>query len=235
LIAHGIARPEQAVVVPIGVGDEFSPDPDPDADAAVASLLPPGPHGVDVLHVGSSASRKRIDLLLSCCADVRRAIPGLRLIRAGGTFSIEQQQLVRALGLEDVVTVLPHVDDRLLAAVYRRAALVLLPSDREGFGLPVVEALACGTPVIASDLPVLREVGGDAVAYCPAGQVSAWAESVKSLLRGRAERTAEWQMRRAIGIRQAQQFSWKTFSETMTAAYIDVAMGNLSEAEPCPA
>ena len=49
----------------------------------------------------------------------------------------------------------------MLAALYRRAALVVLPSEREGFGLPVVEALACGTPIVASDLPVLREVGGD--------------------------------------------------------------------------
>ena len=62
----------------------------------------------------------------------------------------------------DAIVVLPFVDRATLAAVYRRAALALLPSEREGFGLPLVEALACGTPVVASDIPVLREVGGDA-------------------------------------------------------------------------
>ena len=66
---------------------------------------------------------------------------------------------------------LPFLDRATLAAVYRRSALVLLPSEREGFGLPVLEALACGTPVVASDIDALREVGGDAVRYCPAEDV----------------------------------------------------------------
>ena len=66
-----------------------------------------------------------------------------------------------ALGLGHNIRVLPFVDRPVLAALYRRASLVLLPSEREGFGLPLVEAMACGISVVASDLPVLREVGGD--------------------------------------------------------------------------
>ena len=66
---------------------------------------------------------------------------------------------------------MPLLDRDELADLYRRAALVLLPSDREGFGLPVVEAMACGTPVVASDIPALREIGGDAAAYCAPGDV----------------------------------------------------------------
>ena len=66
--------------------------------------------------------------------------------------------------------------DRTLAAVYRRAALVLQPSEAEGFGLPVAEALACGTPVLASDLAVLREVGGEAAVYRAVGDVPAWSD-----------------------------------------------------------
>src|SRR5262245_72511 len=72
LITHGIVRPEQAVVAPIGVGVEFSPEADPDADDLAAALLQDRPTGMDVLHVGSSSPRKRIDLLLTCCAEVRR-------------------------------------------------------------------------------------------------------------------------------------------------------------------
>ena len=71
------------------------------------------------------------------------------------------------------MTVLPFVDRRVLAAVYRRVALLLQTSDREGFGLPVAEAMTCGTPVVASDLPALREVGGPAATYCPVGDVDA--------------------------------------------------------------
>ena len=90
--------------------------------------------------------------------------------------------LVRDLGLERRVTVLPTLDDRLLAAVYRRASVVVLPSDREGFGLPVLESLRSGTAVVAADLPVLREVGGPLTHYCPAGDIEAWTCAVTALL-----------------------------------------------------
>ena len=61
----------------------------------------------------------------------------------------------------------------------------MLPSDAEGFGLPIIEALACGAPVIASDLPVLREVGGDAVRYCAVGDVDAWSSAIVDVIRER--------------------------------------------------
>ena len=86
------------------------------------------------------------------------------------------------LGLEPHIIVLPFLERRVLAAVYRRAAVVLQPSDREGFGLPVAEAMACGTPVVASDLPPLREVGGAMASYCPVGDVEAWTSTVSELL-----------------------------------------------------
>ena len=82
----------------------------------------------------------------------------------------ELARQARSLGLADAILTLPYFDPRshrdraTLAAIYRRASLVLVPSEAEGFGLPVAEALACGVPLLASDIPVLREVGGDAVA-----------------------------------------------------------------------
>ena len=98
--------------------------------------------------------------------------------------------------------------------MYRHAALVLLPSDAEGFGLPIVEALACGAAVLASDLPVLREVGGAAAIYRPVGEVASWAEMVcrsldePSFLPGRAERLA-----------QAGRYSWIEHANAIGAAY----------------
>ena len=74
----------------------------------------------------------------------------------------------RASERVDSLVQLPFLERPQLAALYRRASVVVLPSDREGFGLPVVEAMACGTPVIASDIPALREVGGSAARVLPA-------------------------------------------------------------------
>ena len=87
---------------------------------------------------------------------------------------------------------LPFVDRTTLAALYRRATLALLPSEREGFGLPLVESLACGTPVVASDIPALREVGGSAASYCPVADVSAWRDRILALVAERDKAPAEW-------------------------------------------
>jgi hypothetical protein len=95
-------------------------------------------------------------VLLELFSAARRKAPFLRLVRVGDTFTASQERLIARLKLSDHVTVLPFVERRVLAAIYRRAALLLQPSEREGFGLPVAEAQACGTAVVASDLPALR-------------------------------------------------------------------------------
>src|SRR6185295_8385743 len=103
-----------------------------------------------------------------------------------------QAHLARRAGLDDRISVLGFLPDRTLAAVYRRAALVLLPSDREGFGLPLIEGMACGTPAVVSDLAVLREVGGSAVEYCPPGSVSIWCRRIVDLLNERDPAPPRW-------------------------------------------
>jgi len=186
-------------------------------------LGPPRRH--DLLHVGSTIPRKRIDVLLEIFAAVRAAHPDARLIRAGGQFTAEQRVRARELGVLDGIVVLPFVDRGTLSAIYRRSALTLLPSEREGFGLPLVETLACGTPVVASDIPVLREIGGDAAAYAPLADVGAWRDTVLAMLRERDEAPEQWARRRAAARTRASEFSWSEYASRVVSVYRAVASG----------
>ena len=95
---------------------------------------------------------------------------------------------------------MPFLEPAVLAALYRRAALVLMPSEAEGFGLPLVEAMACATPVIASDIPVLREVGAEAAVYCAVADVPAWsAARRRDAARDGPANPERWAERRAGG------------------------------------
>jgi glycosyltransferase involved in cell wall biosynthesis len=173
----------------------------------------------DLLHVGSTIARKRIDVLLRVVAAVRRHRPEVRLVRVGGPFTAEQRTLMRELALDDAVVVLPFLDRPTLASVYRRSALVLQPSDREGFGLPVLEALACGTPVVASNIEALREVGAAAVDYCPPDDVEAWTATVLRALGEQQREPAKWRQRQQAGIERASAFSWSRYAADVASLY----------------
>jgi glycosyltransferase involved in cell wall biosynthesis len=220
LLASGIVDAARLVVVPYGLHPSCTPRPDPRADDVACGYLgAPDVACPEILHVGSTVRRKRIDVLLKIVSALRTRYPSLRLIRVGGEFTPEQRRLVARLGLEPRVTVLPFLERRVLAAVYRRAAVVLQPSDREGFGLPVAEAMACGTPVVASDLEPLREVGGEVASYCPVGDVRAWTETVSSLLDERLSDGAGWAARRAAAVADARRFDVVEHARQMLAVY----------------
>jgi glycosyltransferase involved in cell wall biosynthesis len=199
-------------VVPLGVHPSCTPEPDAVADSAAASLLN-GFTGPALLNVGSTIPRKRIDLLLRIFAAVHAQRPDVRLIRVGGPLTPRQRQLAQELHLDGLILELPFLDRAVLAAIYRRSTLVLQPSDAEGFGLPVAEAMACGTPVVASDLPVLREVGGEAARYCPPGAESIWSSEVLSLLDSSPASL------RTVSLAQATHFSWVNFTKKMWDVY----------------
>jgi glycosyltransferase involved in cell wall biosynthesis len=199
-------------VVPLGVHPSCTPEPDATADSAAASLLN-GFTGPALLNVGSTIPRKRIDLLLRIFAAVHGQRPDVRLIRVGGPFTPQQRQLAQELHLDGLILELPFLDRAVLGAIYRRSTLVLQTSDAEGFGLPVAEAMACGTPVVTSDLPVLREVGGQAARYCPPGVESIWSSEILGLL------DSSLALLRTASLAQATHFSWVNYTNKMLDVY----------------
>lgn len=223
LLSYKLLPQDRVVVVPIGVHPTCSPEPDTLADREAAELLGAAhPEQINLLHVSSTVPRKRLDVLLKVFAGVRVEFPQARLIRVGGQFTAAQEELAGQLNLTDAIVVLPFIEREVLAAVYRRATLVLQPSEREGFGLPVIEAMACGTPVIASEIAVLREVAGDAATYCPVGDVNAWRGAVVQILNERCQQPAQWAQRQAAGLAQAAKYTWAGFAKSMVELYLEV-------------
>ena len=229
LIASGVVKSDRVLVVPHGVHPACSPLADAVGDRDAAALIgEPDTNRVDLLHVGSTIPRKRIDVLLQVFAALGSRYPQLRLIRVGGPFTTSQQRLVERLQLQDRIVAVPFVTPRVLSAIYRRAALLLQTSDREGFGLPVAEAMACGTPVVASDLLALREVGGTSTTYAPVGEIETWVSAVSALLDERARDLESWQRRRSEGIAWARRFDWRAHTTATVAVYrevLDAAQG----------
>jgi glycosyltransferase involved in cell wall biosynthesis len=222
LLAHKLVEPDRVRVIPLGVHPTCSPEPDRTADAEAAELIGPDPGPINLLHVGSTIPRKRIDVLLKVFANIRREFPNARLLRVGGAFTNDQLELIDRLDLNSSLVVLPHLSREVLAAIYRRADLVLQPSEAEGFGLPVIEAMACGTTVVASDLPVLREVGASATAYAPVGDIDGWTQAVSSLLQERLSEPEKCSTRRAAGLARAGEFTWSKFAAGTADLYREV-------------
>jgi glycosyltransferase involved in cell wall biosynthesis len=233
LIASGIVPASQIAVVPYGVHPSCRPTPDPRADQEATKLLGPSDEGCpEILHVGSTIPRKRIDVLLNVLAALRERHPSLRLIRVGGAFTRSQRTQVDRLGIGSYVRVLPFLERRVLASVYRRAAIVLQPSEREGFGLPVAEAKACGAAVVASDLPPLREVGGDGTTYCPVGDIAAWTSAVSAMLDERMFNKDAWRARCSANIVDARRFDALEHARLMLEVYREVLPGLSADDAP---
>jgi glycosyltransferase involved in cell wall biosynthesis len=215
LLTSGAVTPERISVVYEGVHPACIPAPGNGVRHVASSR--------EILHVGSTIPRKRIDILLHVFAGVRRFVPGLRLVRVGGPLNPQQRLLAEELGVLAGIVERPPLNREQLAEAYRGASLLLLPSDREGFGLPLVEAMACGTPVVASAIPALREIGSDAGVYCPPGDIGAWVETVKTMMEEQARGTERWQARRKACIRNAARFSWHTYATEMLKIYSRVS------------
>jgi glycosyltransferase involved in cell wall biosynthesis len=136
------------------------------------------------------------------------------LLKVGGELTTKHREQIARLDLSRSLTHVSGLTREILAEVYRRAPLVLIPSDAEGFGLPVVEALACGAPVVASDIPALREAGGTAALFAPVADIDAWSDLISKLfadptIAPAASQRLEWSAR----------FTWSAHAETIASAY----------------
>jgi len=205
LMKCGWFSADRVSVIHYGVHPILSVNSDPIVDSQVDRMLDAAPGAPLLLHVGSGIPRKRIDLLLRIYARIRSEFPAARLIRVGSMLNEAQTKLAHELGVADGISVFPFLEKRPLAAVYRKATLLLQTSDAEGFGLPVIEAMACGCPVLASDIPPLREAGGLAAEFCVVGDIEGWAAAAMNILR---EPPDAREQRRVAALAQAARFSW---------------------------
>lgn len=164
----GVAR-SRITVVPHGVAARFRPVPGRRLD------LPEG----YVLFVSTLEPRKNLPTLLDAWAALEPRPP---LVVGGGWGWRHDEIEARLASAPPGVTLLGPVDPDDLPALYAGAACLAHPAWYEGFGLPVLEAMACGTPVVCSDTSSLPEVGGDAVLYAPPGDRAAWTAALRRVL-----------------------------------------------------
>jgi glycosyltransferase involved in cell wall biosynthesis len=213
---YQLVDPARLVAAPPGVSAEYYYRPTTDDLPLPAGV----PHQPFILHVGSCIPRKRIDVLLATFAELRHHLPELHLVKVGGSWTDPQQQQIVKLGLADAIVHLTDLPNATIAQLYHRAKLVLMTSDAEGFGMPVIEALACGAIVLASDIPVLREVGDDAVIYCPVGEIETWTARSLAAIEN-PDRAPALERRLA----RADFYSWDNYAKTITTAYTQLAAG----------
>jgi glycosyltransferase involved in cell wall biosynthesis len=190
-----------------------APDVAPAPEVDVRRRLELGAARV-LLCVAQKRPYKRLDVLV-------RALPTLpddvRLVLPGSPTSYERElrDLAAALGVADRVRFPDWVSEAELAALYRLAAGVALPSAAEGFGLPVLEAMLAGTPVACSDIPALREISGEAALHFDPDDPTAAAEALRRLVGDEPLR----ERLRSRGRDQAARFSWRATGEATLAGY----------------
>lgn len=221
ILEHGLIPDERLTTNYVGTEAVFSADSDPRADSQLDALIGARETGmVEILHVGSTIPRKRIDVLIDVFASIRQQMPRVRLIKLGGELNSAQRAQAQNLGVADAIHVIPFVEDRaLVAALYRRVALVLQPSEAEGFGLPLAEAMGCGAPLLVSDLAIFREVAGEAAIYRSVADIPAWSDAALTLLSDITQQAPEWENRRAIGLERAKLFRWNAHVSRLVDIY----------------
>jgi glycosyltransferase involved in cell wall biosynthesis len=232
-VSHATAHRLQEVVdvrAPLTVAhhgvdhDRFRPDePAPGSDAAALATVDIGAEQRVVLFVGTLEPRKGVGLLVRAFDRLAGDHPDAVLVLAGqrgwgsdqvadGLARARHPQRIRALG---------YVPDGVLPALIRKAAVVAYPALEEGFGLPALETLACGTPLVTTSGTAMEEVAGDAAVLVEPGNLDELSSAIESVLDG-AEETAG-RARRSLGLSIAASYTWARTAEVHAGVYRKVA------------
>lgn len=210
------APPEKITVMYGGVDARFQPVREPQRLAALRVKYRLGTEPF-ILGLGTIQPRKNYRRLIQAFSNLKPRMPDLKLIIAGGKGWLYDDIFaeVERLGLKDQVLFPGLVDDEDLPALYSAAELMAYPSLYEGFGLPVLEAMACGTPVVTSNVSSLPEVSGEAALLVNPTDVEAITEAMRRLLQ-------DADLRRQIvarGFEQARQFTWDRAARQLLGMY----------------
>jgi glycosyltransferase involved in cell wall biosynthesis len=213
--AYGIDR-HRIVVVPLGVDGSFRTVGGAGASPLPAGILPAGISGPYVLHVGDLHERRNLPMMVAAVVDARRqgSVPALRLVLAGVDRGVGDAVAAVAAnaGMPDAVVRLGSVQEGSLRALYRSALALVYPSLYEGFGLPLLEAMACGAPVLASRAASIPEVVGDAGLLLDPHDRAEWTTAIVRLAGDEALRGTL----RANGLARAAAFTWdRTARQTL--------------------
>ncbi len=197
---------ERIHVVPNGVDrTAFSPAPNPHTGAPF------------LLMVGARYVHKNVDEVLDHAA-LWAGRWRLKVTSCSGAYRAHLERRVQAEGVDDRVEFLDYISFADLVALYQQCSALLYPSKWEGFGIPPLEALACGTPVIASDIAVHREVLGDAARLVALGDKAAWRQAFESISAGTGQPKRVTPAAEAV----LQRFTWARSAEKLVDALIAV-------------
>lgn len=213
--------PARVYVAHGAVDDDFVPPPREAAQARVAQAY--GIQHPYVLYVGTLEARKNVDGLVAAFAGVAKQVPHhLVLVGARGWQADAVDNAIADCGLAARVHQVGYIQERGdLPAFYAAADAFAFPSHYEGFGLPVLEAMACGCPVIAASNSSLPEVAGDAALFAPAEDGAAWTVALDRILTDTALRDEL----RAKGAARCAEFSWDQSAATVWSLYQALATG----------
>jgi glycosyltransferase involved in cell wall biosynthesis len=206
------ASADRVLSIPEAADDRFQATRNPEGEAAWQMRLRIRPPYV--FYLGQWKAYKNLPMLVEAFKLVYPTHPNAQLVIAGDDpRHPEVRQLAAALPEGSVV--LPgRLPESAVPDLYRGAAVVVLPSKAEGFGLPVIEAMACGVPVICSDLPVLRELADGLATFCDPSDPAAFARAIAQILDAPSTTRA-----RQLGIERAQRFSWERSARQTVQAY----------------
>lgn len=172
-----------------------------------------------LVYTGSEQPRKNFLTLVKAFGVIHQEFPNVRLLKIGKpeyeTERAKAIQRIEELGIQDAVQFIGYVSEEDLVAFYNLAHIFVFPSRFEGFGLPPLEAMACGAPVISSAATSLEEVVGDGALIFDPTDVQQLVDAIRTLLTNEGERQAL----RQRGLQRAQQFTWEKTAQETIAVY----------------